>query len=141
MIKGLIAVAIVLILIGVPLFLFLTSSHSSLAFSSPPKAIGAATPVTVHIVSPHGLRRFTARIEQNGVSKTFLDANHPANRFTFWRVHAPAQDVSFTVGKNQAPDLKEGKARLIVEAESNDLRGAVDTTSLDVDVILRPPSV
>ena len=141
MIKGLLAAAIILILIAFPLFLLLTSAHSSVDFTSPPKAIGAATPVTVHIVNPHGLRRFTARIEQSGMSKTFLDANHPANRFTFWRVHAPAQDVSFPVGKNQAPDLKEGKARLIVEAESNDLRGAVDTTALDVDVILRPPSV
>jgi murein DD-endopeptidase MepM/ murein hydrolase activator NlpD len=141
MIKGLTAAAIILILVAAPLFLFQTSSHSALAFVSPPKAIGAATAVTVHIVNPHGIRRFTTRIEQNGVSKTFLDSNHPANRFTFWRVHAPAQDVSFTAGKNQAPDLKEGKARLIVEAESNDLRGSVDTTSLDVDVILRPPSV
>src|ERR1700688_3783833 len=141
MIKGLIAAAIILILIAVPLFLFLNSSRSSLTFASPPKAIGAATPITLHIANPHGIRRFTTRIEQNGVSKTLLESNHPTNRFTFWRVHAPAQDVSFTVGKNQAPDLKEGKARLIVEAESNDLRGAVDTTSLDVEIILRPPSV
>ena len=90
MIKGIIATAIILILIAVPLFLFLTSSHSSLAFSSPPKAIGAATPVTVHIVSPHGLRRFTARIEQNGVSKTLAESNQPANRLTHRRC-APRQ--------------------------------------------------
>jgi murein DD-endopeptidase MepM/ murein hydrolase activator NlpD len=141
MIKGLLAAAIILILIAFPLFLLLTSAHSSVEFTSPPKAIGAATPVTVHIVNPHGLRRFTARIEQNGLSKTFLDADHPANRFTFWRMHTPPEDVHFTAGKNQAPDLKEGKARLVVEAESNDLRASVDTTSVDVDVILRPPSV
>jgi len=141
MIKGLIAVAIILLLIAVPLFLFLNSSHSSLTFVSPPKAIGAATPVNVHIANPHGIRRFTARIEQNGASKTLLDANHPANRLTFWRMHRPAEDLHFNAGKNQDPDLKEGKARLIVETESNDLRGAVDTASLDVDVILRPPSV
>src|ERR1700676_4076272 len=141
MIKGLLAAALILILIAIPLFLFLSSSRSMLAFSSLPKAIGAATPVTVHIANPHGLRRFTARIEQNGVSKTFLEANHPANRLTFWRVPRPPEDIRFNAGKNQAPDLKEGKARLVVETESNDLRGSVDTTALDVDVILRPPSV
>jgi murein DD-endopeptidase MepM/ murein hydrolase activator NlpD len=141
MIKGLIAAAIILILIAFPLFLFLNSTHSSLAFVSPPQAIGAATPVTVHIANPHGLRRFTARIEQNGASKTLLDANHPANRLTFWRMHRPPEDLHFNAGAKQYSELKEGKARLIVEAESNDLRGSVDTTSLDVDVILRPPSV
>ena len=141
MIKGLIALAIILILIGGPLFLFLSSSHSSLAFASPPKAIGAATPVTVHITNIHGVRRITARIDQSGVSKTLAESNQPANRLTFWRVHARPQDFHFTAGKNQAADLKEGKARLVVEAESNDLRGAVDTTAVDVDVILRPPAV
>ena len=141
MIKGLITVAIVLILIAAPLLLFVTSSHSLLAFTAPPTAIGAATLVTVHISNPHGVRRITARIEQNGVSKTLAESNQPANRFTFWRVHAPPQDFHVTAGKAQAPDLKEGKARLVVEAESNDLRGSVDRTSLDVDVILRPPAV
>ncbi len=37
--------------------------------------------------------------------------------------------------------MKEGKARLVVEAQSNDFRGATDTISTDVDVVLRPPSV
>jgi murein DD-endopeptidase MepM/ murein hydrolase activator NlpD len=141
MIKGILAVAVILLLMAVLLFLFLSSSHSSLAFTSPPKAIGAATPVTVHISNPHGARNVTARIEQNGVSKPLLESNQPAHRLTFWRVHAPPQDVRFIAGKTQLPDLKEGKARLIVEVQSNDLRGSVDIAALDVDVILRPPSV
>jgi murein DD-endopeptidase MepM/ murein hydrolase activator NlpD len=140
MIKGLIAVAIIVILIAGPLFLFFSSSHSSLAFAAP-KAIGTATPITVHITNPHGLRRISARIEQNGTSKTLAESNQPANRVTFWRVDRPPQDFHFTAGNKAAPDLKEGKARIVVEAESNDLRGAVETASLDVDVILRPPAV
>src|SRR5215471_3653268 len=107
MIKGLIAGAIALVVIAALLILFLSSSHSSLAFAAPPKAIGAATPVTVHISNPHGARRITARIEQNGTSKTVAESNQPANRFTFWRVHTPPQDFHFNAGKNQAPDLKE----------------------------------
>ena len=139
MIKGLLAAAAIIFLIGIPLFLFLSSSHSSLAFVSPPKAIGAATPLTVDIRNSHGTRHISARIEQNGTSKTLAEASQPANRFTFWRTSAPPQRFNFSTGK--IADLTEGKARVVVEAESNDLRGSVDATSLDVDVILRPPSV
>src|SRR5579862_4562890 len=126
MIKGLLAATVVVILIAIPLFLFLSSSHSSLAFVSPPQAIGAATPLTVNIQNSHGTRHISARIEQNSTSKTLAEANQPANRFTFWRVHAPPQRFNFSAGK--IADLKEGKARVVVEAESNDLRGSVDAT-------------
>src|SRR5271165_3442688 len=118
MIKGLVAAAIILVLIAPPLLLYLTSAHSLLTFASPPKAIGVTTPVVVHISNPHGLRHITARIEQNGASKTLAESNQPANRFTFRRAHMSPQDFRFTAGKSQARDLKEGKARLIVEAES-----------------------
>ncbi len=140
MIKGLIAIAVV-ILIAAPLFLFLTSSHSSLTITSPPKAIGAASPVIVRISNPHGTRRITARIEQAGVTKTLAESYQPANRLTFWRRHLPPQDFHFIAGKTQAPDLKEGKAKLVVDVQSNDLRGVVDTVSTEVEVILQPPSV
>src|SRR5260370_39633838 len=112
MIKGLIAVAFILILIAAPLFLFLSSSHSSLAIASPPKAIGAATPITVHISNPHGLRRITARIEQNGVNKTLTESNQPANRLNFWRGHPPPPKFHFTTRKRQAPGPQERKAPL-----------------------------
>ena len=126
---------------GVALALSIASLHSTLTFSPQPKAIGAATPVTVHISNPHGVRRITARIEQNGASKVLSESSQPARRFTFWRVHLPPQDFHFNAGKNQDPDLKEGKAQLVVETEANDLRAEVDRVSAEVDVILRPPSV
>lgn len=141
MIKVILGVAIVLILVAAPLFLFLTSTHSTVSFSSPPQAIGAATPITVHISNPHGVRWIGAHIEQNGVSKTLTESRQPPNRMTFWRSHLAPQDFHFTAGKNQAPDLKEGKARLVVDTESNDFRGSLDTASIQVEVILRPPSV
>src|SRR5579864_5826174 len=141
MIKGLIVVAIILVVVVAPLFLFLTSSHSTLAFSSPPNAIGAATPVTVHISNPHGVRWIVARIEQNGASKMLTESRQHPRRITFWRLHLPPQDFKFTAGKNQDPDLKEGKARLVVETEANDFRGSLDAASAEVEVILRPPAV
>ncbi len=45
------------------------------------------------------------------------------------------------MGKNKAPSLKEGKARLVVEAVSNDLRASADTAAFDVDVVLTAPRV
>ncbi|MBZ5611487.1 MAG: M23 family metallopeptidase [Acidobacteriia bacterium] len=133
---------LLLILVGVPVgLLLLASSHSALAFAPPPKAIGGATPVTVHITNPHGVRHVTAAIEQNGASTTLNVTINPANRLTFWRAHLGPQDYHFTAGKERAPNLQEGKAKLIVTAQSNDLGAATDSVSTEIDVILRPPSV
>src|SRR5579864_6086966 len=140
--KLLIAILIILILIGIPAgLLLLLSSHSSVTFAQPPKAIGAATPVTIHVTNPHGARHVIATIEQNGATQTLLETANPANRLTFWRTHQPPQDFHFIAGKKQAPNLKEGKARLVVQVQSNDLKGASDTLSADVEVILKPASV
>jgi murein DD-endopeptidase MepM/ murein hydrolase activator NlpD len=142
MAKFLIVILILLLLIGLPAgILLFISSHSTLAFAPAPKAIGAATPVTVHITNPHGLRHISAAIEQNGVSTPLNETINPANRLTFWRAHLAPQDYHFTAGKKEASNLQEGKARLIVTARSNDLGGATDSVSTEVDVILRPPSV
>jgi murein DD-endopeptidase MepM/ murein hydrolase activator NlpD len=142
MARFLIVVLFVVILIALPVgALVLASSHSALAFTAPPKAIGAATPVTVHITNTHGLRRIAATIEQNGVTTPLTETTSTPNRLTFWRSHAPPQDFHFTAGKKQAANLQEGKARIIVEVVSNDLSAATDTISTEVDVILRPPTV
>jgi murein DD-endopeptidase MepM/ murein hydrolase activator NlpD len=142
MYKLLIAAAVVLILVSIPAaILWSSSSHSALSFPHPPAAIGQETPVTVHVVNPRGVRHVVARLEQNGASTLLIQTQTPADHFLFWRTtHAP-RDVAFTAGKKKAPNLQEGKARIVVEAESNDLRAATDTISADVNVVLRPPSL
>lgn len=133
---------ILLILIGLPAgFLLFESSHSALTFRPQPNAIGMMSSITVHIDNPHGARRITARIEQDDTSKTLIEKSNASNRFMFWRTHVAPQDFQFIAGKMRAPNLKEGKARLVVDVQSNDLRGSTDSVSSDVDVILRPPSV
>lgn len=133
--------ALLLILLGTSVAILLLSSHSVLAFTPPPKVIGIATPVTVRISNPHGARRITAILEQNGAQTTLKAANNVATRLSFWRAQKPDQNFEFTAGEKPAPNLKEGKARLIVEVQSNDLRASTDAISVDVNVILRPPSV
>src|SRR5512135_1320786 len=132
---------IVVICAGAAVALFAMSSHSSLAFDPPPHTIGAATLIGVRITNQHGVRTITARIEQDGSSTIVDHETKPATRFTFWRTHAGPEIIHFTVGKDRASHLKEGKARVIVEVQSNDLRATTDTIAIETAVILRPPSV
>jgi murein DD-endopeptidase MepM/ murein hydrolase activator NlpD len=134
-------IVIVLILAGAAMVLFALSSHSSLAFDPAPMTIGAATPIGVRIANQHGVRAVIMRIEQDGNSIILDQETKPATRFTFWRTHAGPEIIHVMVGKDRASHLKEGKAHVIVEVQSNDLRAATDTIAIDADVILRPPSV
>jgi murein DD-endopeptidase MepM/ murein hydrolase activator NlpD len=135
------ALLIAILLGGIAAALFAVSSHSGLVFDPKPAAIGTATPVNVRITNPHGVRSITARIEQGGSSMIVDQVSRPVTRFAFWRTHAAQENFHFTAGSDRAPQLKEGKARLIVETRSNDLRAVTDAIATDVEVILRPPSV
>ena len=121
--------------------LFAMSSHSSLAFAPQPAMIGMFTTISVRVENPHGVRAVTTRIEQDGNNVVVDKEIKPATRFTFWRTHSGPEIIHFIVGKDRAAHLKEGKARVIVEVQSNDLRAVTDRIAADVDVILRPPSV
>jgi murein DD-endopeptidase MepM/ murein hydrolase activator NlpD len=137
-----IALIMLLALIATPIAtLFLLSSHTKLAFDPTPKDIGINTPMVVRVSNPHGIRHFTASIEQSGMSTKLIETQGPADRLKFWLAQVPEQDLRFNAGSKEAPSLKEGKARLVVEAQSNDFRGATDTVSTDVNVVLRPPAV
>ncbi len=131
-----------LALIATPIAtLFFLSSHTRLAFDPQPHEIGVSTWVGVRVSNPHGTRDLSAWIEQNGMKMALMQTKAPADRLKFWLAQVPDQDVHFMAGSKAAPALKEGPARLVVQAQSNDFRGATDTISTDVDVMLRPPSV
>ena len=129
------AVILLVVVLAVPATLYSLSTHSTLAFDPAPKAVGEATPFAVRIANPHGLRRVTATVEQGAQRIVLSESDTPANRLTFWRSHLGPHEFQFTTAKG----LKEGKARIIVEAQSNDLRASTDSVATDVDVILRPP--
>jgi murein DD-endopeptidase MepM/ murein hydrolase activator NlpD len=119
--------------------LFAMSTHTEVSVS-PVSAIGASTPVTVRLANPHGVRSVDAWVEQDGKRYTLFAENGPS-RHLFWKRHEAPRRVTFQAGKDKAPELKEGKAKLVVEAVSNDLRGSTDSASSDVDVVLAPPRV
>ena len=116
------------------------SASPVLSVTPPVQSVGLATPVTVHVTDPHGVRRVEAYLEQNGARYAVYNQSAPSTRL-FWHSHQPDRTVTFQAGKDNAPNLKEGKARLVVEAVSNDLRGSTAQSVEDVDVVLAAPRV
>jgi murein DD-endopeptidase MepM/ murein hydrolase activator NlpD len=131
-----------LILVVAPVAaLLVMSTGTALKVDPPVKAIGASTPVKVQIDNPHGVRRITAVVEQNGTRHTVFEQRRPADRFLFWRRKEAPREITFKAGKDQAPALRDGKARLTIEAQSNDLRARADSVAFDVEVATQPPRV
>jgi murein DD-endopeptidase MepM/ murein hydrolase activator NlpD len=120
--------------------LFAISSSTALVIAPAVTTVGLSTPVTVQVSNPHGVRKVNAYIEQNGTRLPLLEQAGPSHRL-FVRRNQPAQTVTFDAGKNKAAGLKEGDARIVVEAVSDDFRGRTDTASTNVKVILAPPRV
>ena len=134
------ALLLAAVVVSVPLLLLVLSSGTSLSVEPQVRYLGVATPVRVKISAPHGVRRVSAEVEQNGVRYRLYEQDQPAHRWWFFG-KKESREVSFTAGSRNVPKLKDGKARLLIEAQSNDLRGRTDSIALDVDVITRPPRV
>lgn len=136
MFRLLVFLLVVLLLLSVyPVLLLLRSTHGQLTIEPTPKAVGLSTPLKLHVVNPHGIRAAVVWLEQNGAREKVFEETKPARR-TAWNPKEPPRDFAFTVAGK-----KDGKAKLIAETVSNDLRGAKDSVSYEVDVITRPPSV
>jgi murein DD-endopeptidase MepM/ murein hydrolase activator NlpD len=120
--------------------LFAFSATPAIRVSLPGAGLGQATPVAVHVHAPHGVRRLTAVVEQNGVKLPAWENSQPSRRFR-WLRHAPDHDFHFVAGARSIPQLKDGPARLIVEATSNDFRGETARWEQAVTVATRPPAL
>lgn len=132
-------IIVVVLVIVATIALFAMSGHSTLSMA-PVKTVGVSNPVSVQVVNPHGVRHIAAYLEQNGTRHPLMEQSSPSTRI-FWRRHEAPRTFTFEAGKNKAPNLKEGKARIVVEVTSNDLRASTDTAAEDVDVVLAAPRV
>jgi murein DD-endopeptidase MepM/ murein hydrolase activator NlpD len=139
-VKRLLLVILLVVLIAPPLLLLLLSATPQVQLDPTLSAIGTATPVKIRITDPHGVRHISAWVEQNGSRYQVYDQARPATRLFFFK-HRQPEDTAFEAGTKNAPALKDGKARLIVEVASNDLRGSTGEASRDINVITRPPSI
>src|SRR5207249_5896896 len=120
--------------------LFTLSATPQINLADSVNAIGQSTPIIVKVKDSHGIRRITASVEQNGVHYSAWDTAQSARRI-FWQRGAAEASWNFKIGTQTIPQLKEGKARLIIEATSNDFRGKTARLEREVSVITRPPPV
>jgi murein DD-endopeptidase MepM/ murein hydrolase activator NlpD len=130
-------VGIVLIVIG---SLVAMSGHTAIQVNPAVTSLGVSSPVTVHLTNPHGVREVRASIEQGGASYQVFASKFAATRW-LWHRHEAPRSVAFNAGKTQAPNLKDGPARLVVEAISNDFAGHTDSVAFEVTVVLEAPRV
>ena len=137
--KVILAVIVGLALVAV-ISLFALSGHTVLTFSPPVQTIGDNSPISVQAANAHGVRHITAYLEQSGAKATLLDQSFPSTRL-FWRRHEAPRTFAFLAGRDKDANLKEGKARIVVETTSNDFRASTDTASEEVEVVLTPPHV
>ena len=59
----------------------------------------------------------------------------------FWRHSQAPAEVTFPVGRKVTPALKDGKAKLLIEAQANDLRAATASREIEFEVISAPPKL
>lgn len=132
MLTRILAVVIVLVLIVFG-FVFFSGKAVELKLAHPIAAIGNQTTISIEADDPHGVKSFAASLEQNGQSaNVYQDKTRSPQK---------ARIYTFPVGKALASFLKEGTARLVLKAESNDFRGKTTTISQSVNVVLRPPTI
>jgi murein DD-endopeptidase MepM/ murein hydrolase activator NlpD len=125
---------LVLLVIVVPIVVVVArSAKPVINLTTEVSTIGQATPIGVRVTDPRGIRSASATVEQNGAS------------YAVWQVAqaSKAKEASwnFTAGVRTTPQLKDGKAKLIVEATSNDLLHKSARVERDVTVVTQPPTV
>lgn len=125
---------LVVLVIVVPIVIVVTrSAKPVIDLTAQVNTIGQATPVSVRVTDPRGIRSATAAIEQNGASYQVWQLPQPSKtKETTW---------NFTAGVRTTPQLKDGKAKLVVQAVSNDLLHRSARLEQEVTVVTQPPTV
>jgi murein DD-endopeptidase MepM/ murein hydrolase activator NlpD len=136
-----IALAVVIVAFLLPLLLLLLFSSTPVVdWPAKITAIGQSTPVPIHVHDPHGVRDVDLFIEQNGVRYKAAELTEPA-RHLFWHHGVADQTLTLNAGTKTTPQLKDGKAKLIVEVTSNDFRSSKTEVALDITIATEPPSL
>jgi murein DD-endopeptidase MepM/ murein hydrolase activator NlpD len=122
------------LVILLPIALVLVRSATPVVdLASSVTVLGPATPMTIRVRDPHGVRRVTASVEQNGT------------RYQVWETSQPSAGAdstwNFTAGVKTTPQLRDGNAKLILEATSNDMLRKTGRREHEIAVVTQPPSV
>jgi hypothetical protein len=132
-VKKLVLVVVVLLVVAAVFFVATRSVAPVLELSATLISLGQDTPVNVRVLDSHGVRSVRAFVEQNGARYQVFESAQPST--------AAETSLDFTAGLKTTPQLQAGKAKLIVEATSNDLMRKAGKVERDVMVVTQPPSV
>jgi murein DD-endopeptidase MepM/ murein hydrolase activator NlpD len=100
---------------------------------SPVNTLGQTTPISIHIRDPHGIRSGAAYVEQNGAQYRIWGLERSSN--------LPEGTWNFTAGVSTAPKLRDGPAKLVIEATSDDFLRKTARYEHDLTVVTQPPTV
>lgn len=129
------------VVIVLPLLLLVALSDTPVVrLDAAATTIGRATALGIEVNDPHGTRHLAVLIEQNGVTYRADEITQPARRI-FWRHGVQDSVLNLVVGTKTVPQLKDGKARLIVEVTSDDFLGKTSRLERDVMVVTQPPTL
>src|SRR5689334_21112158 len=106
--KKLLLVTVAALILLILIFTFASSAETTVRIEPTVRVVGMETPVKVHVENPHGIRKLTAYIEQNGTRHQVYEQSRPAARVLISR-HEPPRELAFVAGKKQVPALQEGK--------------------------------
>ena len=138
--KIILLAVVFLLIVSLPIGLLVMSTTTAIRVEPPVKVIGFKTPVHIHEENSHGVRIITVAVEQDGKSYDTRAYQAPSQHI-FPERHVAPRDVTVDVGKQTAPALHDGKARVVISAVSNDFRGTTTTESFDVDVMTTAPRI
>ena len=130
--RKLIVVAIALVVLLL-VFLVTRSATPVVDLSSAVTTLGQATPVTVQVRDAWGIRSLQAFVEQNGARHQVFEMAQPSK--------SPDSVWNFAAGTKTTPQLQAGKAKLIVQATSNDLLRRTGRIEREVTVVTQPPTL
>lgn len=139
--KKLLLAAPVVLILFVVLIAYLLSTTPSVEIKPKVTVIGHDTPVTVRVATRHGIRRVTAAIEQSGKRHTVYETTEPTRRGVLFRDNQAPREFTFSAGKKQAPELKDGPAQFIVEARANDFANRSSSVATTVQINTQPPVI
>jgi murein DD-endopeptidase MepM/ murein hydrolase activator NlpD len=131
-VRKIISVLLAIVVAAIAL-VFLRSTAPVIDLPNPTPSLGQATPITVRVRNADGVRWASAFVEQNGARYQVWEMSHASK--------AAESTWTFTAGIKTTPQLRDGKATLIVQATSNDLRGKTVHVDHDLTVVSQPPTV
>ena len=114
----------------------------TIQLAEPVKAIGMVTAIRVRVDADPSVRSFRATVEQGGQSYVaLLERQRMVRRWRILRPHQPERFYLIEAGRRAFPQLKDGPAKLVLEAQTDDWRGRTATVSIDLTVKTTPPSI